>query len=115
MIVLVCGGRAYDDATFLIQFMDAQHKIYRFTHVLHGNARGADTLADAWAVARGIQPVACKALWSYHGPRSAGPIRNSAMAALNPHIVIAFPGGSGTAHMVSIARERGIKVIEAKK
>lgn len=115
MIGLVCGGRDFDDIGFLIEFMDVQHALRGFTHILHGNARGADTIADSWAMSRGIQPVRCPALWGYYGSKSAGPIRNGAMALLRPHIVIAFPGGSGTASMLRIAKERGIEIIEAKK
>lgn len=115
MIGLVCGGRDFDDIGFLIEFMDVEHALRGFTHILHGNARGADTIADSWAMSRGIQPVACRALWGFYGSQKAGPIRNELMAALSPKVVIAFPGGSGTASMIRIAKRLGIKVIEAKK
>jgi hypothetical protein len=32
-----------------------------------------------------------------------------------PDLVIAFPGGNGTAHMVGIAKAAGITVIKVKK
>lgn len=115
MIGLVCGGRDFDDIGFLIEFMDAQHALRGFTHIIHGAARGADTIADGWALSRGIQPVRCPALCGYYGSKSAGPMRNGAMAALRPNVVIAFPGGAGTASMLRIAKERGIEIIEAKR
>ena len=39
-------------------------------------------------------------------------MRNRSMLALNPDLVLAFPGGIGTANMVRIAREAGILVTE---
>jgi predicted PP-loop superfamily ATPase len=32
-----------------------------------------------------------------------------------PSLVVAFPGGTGTAHMVRIAREAGVNVLEVKQ
>jgi hypothetical protein len=51
-----------------------------------------------------------KAKWHVHG-RAAGPIRNGVMIDMRPDIVIAFPGGDGTADMVAQATEAGIRVI----
>ena len=31
-----------------------------------------------------------------------------------PHVIIAFKGGSGTAHMMKIGREAGVPVYEVK-
>lgn len=45
--------------------------------------------------------------------RAAGPIRNARMIAEGkPDIVLAFPGGRGTANMVAQARKAGVRVIE---
>jgi hypothetical protein len=115
--VLVCGGRDFKDVGFACDFLDELHAKHRFTHVIHGDARGADTVADAWATSRGIQVVRCPANWSYHG-KSAGHIRNSAMVGLEPDLVVAFPGGAGTASMTRIAAAHGIEcshVIPGKK
>jgi hypothetical protein len=47
--------------------------------------------------------------------RKAGPIRNEQMLSEGqPHLVVAFPGGRGTAHMVGIARAAGVEVIEIR-
>ena len=54
--------------------------------------------------------------WDTHG-RGAGPIRNKQMLEEGkPDLVIAFPGGKGTANMIGQAKEAGIPVreIEAK-
>jgi len=48
--------------------------------------------------------------WSRHG-KSAGPIRNRQMLIEGrPDIVVAFPGGKGTANMIKQAVEAGVKV-----
>ena len=48
--------------------------------------------------------------------RKAGPIRDHAMLTEGrPTLVAALPGGKGTGHMVSIAREAGVEVVEMIK
>jgi hypothetical protein len=50
--------------------------------------------------------------WEKFG-KKAGFIRNEKMLALGkPDLVVAFPGGVGTAMMVRLARKQGIRVIE---
>lgn len=107
--VLVCGGRSYDDWARLYSVLDAIHTKKRITHIIHGGAPGADRFADSWTRRRGVQAVSCDANWSAYGA-AAGPIRNKLMLALEPHLVVAFPGGSGTASMVKIAEAAGVPV-----
>jgi len=55
-----------------------------------------------------------RAKWSKHG-RAAGPIRNQEMIdECKPDLVVAFPGGRGTADMVRRAKAAGIRVIEVQ-
>lgn len=112
MMVLVTGGRGYADKDFLFKVMDDLNRRYHFDMVLHGAARGADSLSGQWARERGVQEVVCPANWDAHG-RRAGFLRNSAMADLLPDMVLMFPGGTGTNMMKEIATERGIEVIDA--
>ncbi len=111
--MLGCGGRDYADKKFVFATLDELHAMYEFTLAIHGNARGADKLVDAWARKRGVQPVSCEALWSFHG-RSAGPRRNGAMTLLRPKLVVAFPGGTGTQDMIDRALSLRIPVIRAR-
>lgn len=119
MKILVTGGREYADKEFLYKFLDGLlvDEENMITHVIHGDARGADRLAHGWAVLKGIQPVRCPALWDVDGVyiSRAGLIRNENMLMLNPDCVVAFPGGRGTAHMVRIAKLAGIPVILAEQ
>jgi hypothetical protein len=110
--VLVTGGRGFSDREVLFRVLDGIHNDTGITHLIHGAARGADSLAGQWARERGVQEVACPANWNVHG-RRAGYLRNRAMAELQPELVVAFPGGIGTNMMVEMAEEHGIKVIDA--
>lgn len=109
--VLVTGGRRFSDAAFLIETLDWLNASRKFSLLVHGGASGADKLAGEWAKARMVPVKVYMAEWSKHG-RAAGPIRNRDMLQETPALVVAFPGGIGTANMVQVAREHGIEVIE---
>lgn len=84
--------------------------VTRATAVIHGAYRGADTLADEWARDHKIKPEPFPADWTRLRGR-AGPIRNAKMLAEGkPDLVVAFPGGKGTADMVKKARAAGVPV-----
>jgi uncharacterized protein (DUF2336 family) len=110
MNILVCGGRDYADAPGLNAELDAIHRENNVTRLIHGAARGADALAAAWALSRNIPTSAFPAYWATHG-KAAGFRRNEAMLRLGrPGLVVAFPGGKGTAHMAILARASGVPV-----
>jgi hypothetical protein len=114
MRILVCGGREFRDSDALDAFLDAIHLGSRgpVDLVIHGAARGADTMAGQWAERRGIACIAYEADWEHEG-RAAGPIRNKQMLDEGIlDLVIAFPGGRGTRNMVRQARARGFEVLE---
>lgn len=111
-IVLVCGGRDYDRAGHVWVTLDAIHKEKRIDLVITGGAPGADGHADAWAENRGVQRIVVPANWVGRG-RAAGMERNRLMLELaKPHLVVAFPGGHGTAGMVALARRNGYRVTQ---
>lgn len=112
MKVLVCGGRDYADARALNEALDAINREKKITRLIHGAARGADLLAAAWANSRGVPAGAFRADWKTHG-RSAGFRPNERMLRDGrPELVVAFTGGKGTPHMVKLARDTGIPVLE---
>jgi predicted Rossmann-fold nucleotide-binding protein len=90
----------------------------RLVHLLlHGGARGADAAIGRAAHQLGWSSLVIPAQWQRHG-RAAGPIRNRelleqaiarAVAHTSPSsivsvLVVAFPGGAGTASLVQQAR-----------
>ena len=119
MRVLICGGREFNDWDFL---NDTLYDIFNEIGlgasklvIIHGGARGADSLAGRFAKEYGIEveeyPVT-KEEWKTLG-KGAGHIRNAKMLHNgNPSLVIAFPGGNGTRNMVDIARKAGVTVKE---
>ena len=79
------------------------------TMILHGGARGADTLAGQAAQAVGLPCHVFPAKWNQYG-RQAGFIRNIQMLDQKPDLVLAFWDGlsQGTAHTIREALKRGI-------
>jgi hypothetical protein len=115
--VLVCGGRDFANASRLDDVLSALHTDTRgpIAVLIHGAARGADTLAGEWAERQRIRVEAYPADWEAEG-RAAGPIRNKRMLDEGkPDLVIAFPGGRGTANMVKQATERGVEVMDVRE
>lgn len=114
MRVLVCGGTNYTDTKTFSQVMDEYHKKYVFTLVIQGGARGADFMAKMWAVDNNVDEKQFDAEWSKYGS-AAGPLRNQRMINEGkPELVIAFPGGRGTADMIKRAKISRIEVLEIK-
>jgi len=116
MRVLVCGGRNYGKTKeerdqFAAGMADAIGD-KDVKAVIQGGASGADSLAVKWALARGLPVVSVFAKWHIHG-KAAGPIRNQQMLDEQaPDLVIAFPGGAGTADMVRRAKSAGVEVVD---
>ena len=85
--------------------------------LLHGGARGADAAIGRAAQQLGWPALVMPAQWQLHG-RAAGPIRNrelleqaiaravahSSPGCLTSVLVVAFPGGAGTASLVQQSR-----------
>ncbi|NQZ74719.1 MAG: DUF2493 domain-containing protein [Ekhidna sp.] len=108
MRVLVCGGRYYDDYETLPKVLDKIHLATPITTIIHGAAKGADSLADQWSLTNNIDVIREPADWVTYG-KSAGPIRNTKMLnEYTPDLVVAFPGGKGTTHMVTLAIKKGV-------
>lgn len=106
MRVLVCGGRTYAEQGRVSEVLDE----LRPTELITGGAKGADRLAENWARFNRVPVDVFPAQWAVHG-RGAGPIRNQQMIdAGQPELVLAFPGGSGTADLVARAQAANIPI-----
>lgn len=107
MRVLICGGRHFSDAALLTRTLDNLWP--KPTVIIHGGCTGADLLAAHWSRKNGIPCAAYPADWKIG--KSAGPKRNAMMLKEGkPELVIAMPGGKGTANLVLQAEHMGIKV-----
>lgn len=138
MRILVCGGRHFDDyalvrKTLSSLFPPSTDNMMTWlpppgTVIIHGDAPGADSLADQWAVVNWVPVERYPADWTDLShpdavirtrrdgtiyDAKAGARRNQRMIDEGkPDLAIAFPGGSGTADMKRRARRAGIKVME---
>lgn len=123
--LLVCGGRNFRD------YLAVKNELVKLRPdvVIHGAASGADSMADRAARDLGISREPYPADWEHcadtcpgwHHRRkrrdggeycpTAGFRRNQQMIDEGrPSMVLAFPGGSGTADMVRRAQAAGIEV-----
>lgn len=111
--ILVCGGRKYNDTvSFAAAMTHARKGFANKFCIIHGNAVGADSLAHIWAMHLRIPIIYMPANWNGLGLR-AGTFRNSWMLEwAMPDLVIAFPGGPGTADMVRKSHKAGVTVWE---
>jgi len=118
--VLVTGGRTYNDGYALYNALDALLPAHPNLVILHGactdprtrELRGADRLAELWAIENEIPYIGVPAKWRRFG-NAAGPIRNKEMVehwrATNG---VAFPGGPGTDNAIACMREAHLVVWE---
>lgn len=108
MIVLICGGRDYNEQQSMREAL-MKHK-EKIETIIAGGARGADTTAEKLADELGIPIRIFPAQWGAYG-RAAGHIRNTAMLLDGkPTEVWAFPGGKGTNNMRNQAIKVGVPV-----
>lgn len=112
MRVLVCGGRNFTDREAVFHELHQLAETHGWVTVIEGGAQGADALARLWAQLCYQGLVTVHAEWKRLG-KGAGPARNTRMLVSGkPDLVLAFPGGKGTADMVRQAREVGVQIIE---
>ncbi|WP_144378502.1 DUF2493 domain-containing protein [Mesorhizobium amorphae] len=133
--VLVCGGRTFgevprdtpvserprivavarEQARLIWDTLDAYRIDGKLTVLIHGACRtGADFHADRWARNCLVPVEPFPARWKVDGKldRSAGPRRNQQMIDEGkPDLVIAFPGGDGTADMISRAVKAAVEIV----
>jgi hypothetical protein len=108
--VIVCGGRDFHRPSQVNMALDRMHAVKQISCVIEGGASGADHLARRWAERNGVELLTFFAEWDGQG-KAAGPLRNQRMIDEGkPDGIVAFPGGRGTADMVSRAEAAGLKV-----
>jgi hypothetical protein len=119
--VLVCGGRDLDPnkvALFLRwnlrgKLADHYKQPFKIAKIIEGEAPGADTGARLFATGGGGYPFDPYPIDKADPRADTGPKRNLKMILDGkPDIVIAFPGHSGTADMVTKANSYNIPVIQ---
>lgn len=108
--VIITGGRDYSDYVMFEEVMN----VINPSIIVQGGATGADQLAREWADIKELECITYDADWNKNG-KAAGPIRNRQMLKDNPDaIVIAFPGGKGTANCIKEAIALNMIVLEVR-
>ena len=109
MKILITGSRTWTDKKIILKALSKQLDIL---YIIHGGARGADSLAGEAARELKLDVKVYPAEWNKYGKR-AGYLRNKQMLDTEkPDLVLAFHKDSsrGTQHTINLARERGIPV-----
>ncbi len=120
---IITGGRTYTLTVRDAKWLDGLVTERGIRLIIEGGCRRKDYRGDMlptadygayrWAMSRGLPVATVDANWDLHG-KAAGPIRNGQMLMLlSPgDIVIAFPGGTGTADMCAQAEREGFEVVK---
>ena len=111
MRVLICGDRNWSDYKTIEEEMK---ELPKDSVIIHGCARGADTLTGIIAKKLGFKVLEFPADWKRYG-KIAAPIRNRQMIVEGkPDKVLAFHNNisesKGTANMIKQAKKFGIPV-----
>ena len=107
MKTIIAGSRTITDYGLVIDAVrDSGFEIHE---VVCGMARGVDLLGKRWAQDYGVDVKEFPADWNRHG-KKAGFLRNLEMAEYADALVAVTSGSLGTAHMIDIARAKGLKV-----
>lgn len=110
--VLVTGSRDWTDEATIRHELQCIQDDNLNCKLVHGAARGADSIAAKIASEMGWLIEAYPADWQKHG-KKAGPIRNQVMLDLGmPDMVLAFPlpQSIGTFDMIRRAENAGVPV-----
>lgn len=112
--ILVCGDRNWENVELIQEWLEAFNLSDQWLQItlIHGNAKGADTIASEIARGWAWNIVSYPAEWGKYG-KSAGQIRNREMIKENPDVVLAFHSdlkiSKGTRDMVLLAVKEGIE------
>lgn len=116
--LLVCGDRHWGDKEMVWAELDKYYELHgRELLIISGGAKGADTIAQGWAIANHIDHLIRYPRWDEEG-KSAGPKRNARMLKHRPDKVLAFHDdikeSKGTRDMVTKAKRSGTKWVVKK-
>lgn len=111
--VIIAGGRYFNNYQLLKERCDFYLQSKKRSHnviIVSGHASGADSLGEQYANEEGFDTQLFPADWNKHG-KAADPIRNAEMAEVADALIAFWDGKSrGTANMIQLAKDKGLKV-----
>ena len=113
--ILICGDRDYKDWMQVRDYLDT---ISRTAIIIHGGAKGADSIAGNLATYLNMKVIKYPADWDKYG-KAAGILRNQQMPNEgHPDLVVYFhkdlENSKGTKDMVTRAVDNKIKTINGE-
>lgn len=110
MKIIVAGGRDFDDYEKLCSALAQVVCMSPELEIVHGGAKGADSLAGHWCWRQHVGYRIFLPDWDKHGKR-AGPLRNAEMARYAEMLIAFWDGKSrGTHDMIRRALSEGLEV-----
>lgn len=110
---MVCGSRTVADKELVFAELDKFCEKNSSLVLISGGSKGADSIVEEWAKARGVLITQYKPDWKKYG-RGAGLVRNKEMV-LGADFVIAFWDGAskGTKFVIDFCSKsgKGCKVV----
>lgn len=108
--VAIFGSRDWDDPQPIIDFIGGLPK---GTVVVSGGARGVDSIAEEYALKRGLVVAVCRPPWDALG-RRAGAVRNKVIVDIS-HRGVAFWDGKSRGTMITVemfhAADKPVQVV----
>ncbi len=108
--ILITGSRTWTDYATIEKELD-KLSVDDVT-LVHGGAKGADSIADFIWKKKGGNTVVCVPDWNKFG-KAAGPLRNEQMLLdhkISSALAFCNKGSKGTMHMVSLLNKKKIPV-----
>lgn len=113
MKTVIAGSRSIHSMPLVERAIE--ERPFEITKVVHGAARGVDSLAEAWAILHGIPTEVYEPNYSEYESHKAPLIRNEKMAEVAEAGIIIWDGeSSGTQHMKSQLERQNLPKVDEK-
>lgn len=114
MRIAIVGSRGFKNFDFLEKTILDNYKTENITEIISGGAKGADTLAEQFAIKHSIPMSIFTPDWELYG-KSAGYKRNIQIIDMSDEVIAFWDGISkGTKHSIDLANKAKKKVMIVK-
>jgi len=99
--LIISGSRNFTNFTYFVEQIEniIVKNNLNVIEIIHGCARGTDTLAERYGIEKSIPIVHYPADWLKYG-KSAGPMRNKIMCYYGDFLIAFYSGGRGTRNAI---------------
>jgi len=114
MRIAIVGSRGFTNFDFLEKTILDNYKLENITEIISGGAKGADTLAEQFAIKHSIPMSIFTPDWELYG-KSADYKRNIQIIDMSDEVIAFWDGISkGTKHSIDLANKDKKKVMIVK-